>query len=235
MTSLENLACQQSWKSIPSTGGFLKGMPPNFYYGDPSFPVARAGPCYNGADHDPTDSFQGPSFEGPHPPTLGPQSAGNSFEALPNEDSSSHRGDYYEWASFNVSDPPSRTFSRGDSATHLEIDCILRDSGCDAQDSPTECTAADSRFCGGALEEELRAAVARALSICAFERSETDNLLESCPGLRSAPLIAPPHCLTRPPALPEPEDPPLLGSDNSVAHIHLPPSFLSPSHSKELM
>ena len=136
---------------MQSTGCILGGTPPNSYYpiSGPSYPMSRSGPLITRSNYNLTDSLQGPSFEGAHPPTLGPQSSGNSFEeAMPYEDSASHHADHSDECSSNdfFSDPPSRAFSRGDSSTHLEIDSILRDSGCDSPQHPVQRdTAADLR------------------------------------------------------------------------------------------
>ena len=155
------------------------------------------------AEENPTDSFRGPSFEGAHPPTRGPQSVSGSFE-IQRDESPSHPA-FPSDGSVDIlgSLAPSRSFSRSMSATLCEIDGILTDVGCcDAphSDSPApqracpvgsrgdeaaaggedDSTALDDDWEAGPLaaEEALRRDVARALSICAFLPSDVDRLLD---------------------------------------------------------
>ena len=156
-------------------------------------------------------SFFGPSFEGPHPPTLGPQSTSGSFDEVQRAECPAHNFSARPpWPCADDSAPSSRSFSRENSGTLLELDNILRDAGCVSRTascsrscSPThddpsgicdalrDCTYGEERGWRDeaalpvAIQEELRGAVARMLSAWAFPPSEMDRLLAAGPALRS--------------------------------------------------
>ena len=107
----------------------------SFHANSVLFPVSSL------AERNPTDLFLGPCFEGAHPPTFGPRSAGGSLDGSePDETYAHHDVTSVDCISAEGSRPSSSGFSRANSATLLEIDSILRDvgCGCDAQ-RPTGC------------------------------------------------------------------------------------------------